>query len=361
MWKFIRSLLVALAVLLSVVFFNVVIGAGISALLGLPLWTGAVALNVLALAVGPFVTSRNVARAGVNQEVWTGVVLKKLREALENLGWFAAITNYDEYVDNDTIHFTELGGDPKVLVNNTTYPLNISNVTDADKPVSLDNFETEATAISDKELDTISYDKLGSVRERHKEVVEERIYVKALHALAPQSHSDGSPVLLTTGATAPEGGRKQLSLADLRLLKKAFDKWKTPKKNRILVLCPDHVQDLLAVSETFTRQYNLDNEDGRVGRLYGFDIYEYTDTPAYTVASKTKLAFGAIAGSGTAPASVAFHAKSCMRATGSLTIYESLAKTDPLNHRNLYNVRQRAICAPLRSKECLAAIISANA
>ena len=50
-----------------------------------------------------------------------------------------------------------------------------------------------------------------------------------------------------------------------------------------------------------------------------------------------------------------------MRATGSLTIYESLAKTDPLNHRNLYNVRQRAICAPLRSKECLAAIISANA
>ena len=243
MWKFIRSLLVALAVLLSVVFFNVVIGAGISALLGLPLWTGAVALNVLALAVGPFVTSRNVARAGVNQEVWTGVVLKKLREALENLGWFAAITNYDQYVDNDTIHFTELGGDPKVLVNNTTYPLNISNVTDADKPVSLDNFETEATAISDKELDTISYDKLGSVRERHKEVVEERIYAKALHALAPQSHSDGSPVLLTTGATAPEGGRKQLSLADLRLLKKAFDKWKTPKKDRILVLCPDHVQD----------------------------------------------------------------------------------------------------------------------
>ena len=115
------------------------------------------------------------------------------------------------------------------------------------------------------------------------------------------------------------------------------------------------------MSENFTRQYNLDNEDGRVGRLYGFEVYEYTETPAYTVASKTKLAFGAIAGSGTAPASVAFHSKSCMRATGSLTIYESLAKNDPIHHRNLYNVRQRAICAPLRSKECLAAIISANA
>ena len=115
MWKFIQSLGIALAVMLVAVSFNSVIGAGIAALLGLPLWTGAVAINVLALAVGPFVTSRSVARAGVNQEVWTGVVLKKLREALENLGWFAAITNYAQYVDNDTLHFTELGGDPKVL------------------------------------------------------------------------------------------------------------------------------------------------------------------------------------------------------------------------------------------------------
>lgn len=361
MWKFIRSLLIALPALLAVVFFNAIIGAGISALLGFPLWTGAVALNVLALAVGPFVTSRSVARAGVNQEVWTGVMIKALREALENIGWFNLIRSYDEYVDNDTIHFVELGGDPKVLVNNTTYPLNVSTVTDADKPVSLDNFETEATAIGDKELDTISYDKLGSVKERHKETVAAKILAKSLHALAPQSHTETSPVLLTTGATAAEGGRKRLSLDDLLLLKKTFDTFRIPQGERVLVLCPDHVQDLLSVSEQFVRQYNLDTTNGRVGRLFGFDIYEYTETPSYTVASKTKLAFGAVAGAGTRQASVAFHSGSCMRAMGSLVTYQSDAKNDPLHHRSLFNVRQRAICAPLRSKECLAAIISANA
>ena len=38
MWKFIQSLGIALAVMLVAVSFNSVIGAGIAALLGLPLW-----------------------------------------------------------------------------------------------------------------------------------------------------------------------------------------------------------------------------------------------------------------------------------------------------------------------------------
>lgn len=355
-----KPLAVALLLLIAALSLNALVGALLAYLLGIPAWMGAVTLTLIALVIYPFLPSGS-ARAGVMQEVWTGVMIKALREALENIGWFKLIRSYDEYVHNDTIHFVELGGDPKVLVNNTTYPLNVSTVTDADKPVSLDNFETEATAIGDKELDTISYDKLGSVKERHKETVAAKILAKSLHALAPQSHTETSPVLLTTGATAAEGGRKRLSLDDLLLLKKTFDTFRIPQGERVLVLCPDHVQDLLSVSEQFVRQYNLDTTNGRVGRLFGFDIYEYTETPAYTVASKTKLAFGAVAGAGTRQASVAFHAGSCMRAMGSLVTYQSDAKNDPLHHRHLFNVRQRAICAPLRSKECLAAIISANA
>lgn len=357
--QFLKSLAVCLLVLTVTLVFNAAIGAGLAFLIGLPAWIGALALPLIALCAFPFLPT-NVARAGVMQEVWTGVMIKSLREALENIGWYKLIRSYDEYVDNDTIHFVELGGDPKVLVNNTTYPLGVATLADADKPVALDNYETEATAIGDKELDTISYDKLGSVKERHKEIVAAKIVAKALHALAPQTHSPEAVVNLTTGAVADEGGRKKLSLADLRLLKKTFDGWRIPQGERILVLCPDHVQDLLGESESFMRQYNLDNVNGRVGRLYGFDIYEYTETPAYTVANKTKLAFGAIVGSGARQASIAFHSGSCMRAMGSLVTYQSDAKTDPLHHRHLFNVRQRAICAPLRSKNCLAAIVSAS-
>ena len=360
MLDIIKRLAVALLVLIVGLMLNCIIGAGIAYLLGIPVEVGVVGLCVLSLALPPLIKG-HAARAGVNQEVWTGVMIRLLREAAENLGWYKFIRSYDEYVNNDTIHFVELGGDPKVLVNNTTYPLNVATIADADKPISLDNFETEATAISDKELDTINYDKLGSVQDRHKETVAAKIHAKAIHALAPQSHSADSPVMLTTGATSDEGGRKKLSLADLRILKTLADNWKLPAGERVLVLCPDHVQDLLSVSEAFERQYNMDNKEGRIGRLYGFEIFEYTDTPYYTVASKTKLAFGAVPGSGARSASVMFHSGSCMRAMGSLITYHSEAKNDPIHHRSLFNVRQRAICAPLRSKQCLAAIVSANA
>ena len=156
-----KPLAVALLLLIAALSLNALVGALLAYLLGIPAWMGAVTLTLIALVIYP---------------------AKALREALENIGWFKLIRSYDEYVANDTIHFVELGGDPKVLVNNTTYPLNVSTVTDADKPVSLDNFETEATAIGDKELDTISYDKLGSVKERHKDTVAAKILAKSLHA-----------------------------------------------------------------------------------------------------------------------------------------------------------------------------------
>lgn len=360
MRQILKSLVLPLLIVCVSVIFNATVGAGIAYLVGITPIYGAIALVLISLVSIPFLP-RGLARAGVNTEVWTGEVLKALRYLLENMGWYARLRSYDEYVKHDTIHFVELGGDPNVLVNNTTYPLNIATVTDADKPIALDNFETEATAISDKELDSISYDKLGTVRERHKESVAEKIVDKAAHALAPQSHTDNTPILLTSGEVNAAERRKKLTVADLLALKKIADKWKIPNGERVLVLCPDHVQDLLSVSESFERQYGINNTEGKITRLFGFDIYEHPGNPYYTVATKTKLAFGAIPGAGTQQSSFFFHDKSSMRAVGSLKTYESRAETDPVNHRSLYNVRQRAIASLLRSGKCSAAIISAAA
>ena len=85
-------------------------------------------------------------------------MIKAFRTAAESIGWYDRIKSYDQYVDNDVIHFTEIGGDPNVLVNNTTYPLNIQELKDADKPISLDYFDSEATPLTDDELHACSYD-----------------------------------------------------------------------------------------------------------------------------------------------------------------------------------------------------------
>ncbi|HRS19627.1 MAG TPA: hypothetical protein P5243_08985, partial [Bacteroidales bacterium] len=188
---------------LFAVMFNCLTGGIIAMLLGVAPVMGAVAMN----AVGAFAPKgeKGVLMAGIYAEVWTGEMIKAFRNSMESLGWINRIRSYDQYAQNDVIHFVNLGGDPTVLVNNTTYPIGIENLNDADKAISLDKFQTKATRVTDDELYAITYDKMGSVIERHRESIDQKKYAKALHALAPSSHAAKTPVLLTTGVTASDG------------------------------------------------------------------------------------------------------------------------------------------------------------
>lgn len=339
--------------------FNAAFGAGLATVFGLDPWAGIIALNGAALIsslVGGVMPGRSLF-AGIFTEVWTGEMTKAFRNAVESLGWYNRIRSYDQYVENDVIHFVNLGGDPNVLVNNSTYPLEVKSLEDADKAISLDLYETEATAVSDNELYAISYDKMASVIDRHKEAINEKRYAKALHAIAPAANSDKTPVLTTTGTAVD--GRKALTREDIIALKKKFDNMKVPATGRILVLCPDHISDLLTQDQKFAEQY-YNYQTGKVANLYGFEVYEYVDAPYYTISTKKKEAFGVVPTSAMSQASVAYHISRVMRASGSVKTYASEAKNDPVYHRNLMNFSLRSICMPLK-EEALGAIISASA
>lgn len=353
--KLIKPLFMAFAALIASVAFNSVSGAALAAVAGFSPALGAVAGNAVGFLAGA-VMPHESACATVFTEVWTGEMIKAFRTAAESLGWYDRIKSYDQYVDNDVIHFTELGGDPEVLVNNTTYPLEIETLTDADKPISLDHFDTTATPVTDDELHACSYDKMASVQERHREALKEKVRQKAIHAIAPADNKTTSPVLVTTGAA--DGTRKKFVAADLLALKKSFDKMGIPKADRVLVMCSDHINDLLETDQKFKDHYNINQTEGKIARLYGFDIYEYDGTPYYTVATKKKLAWGAAAAEGDTQASVAFYVGRMMKANGSVQFYHSEASKDPLYHRNLVNFRKWGICLPLSEKNCTAAVIS---
>lgn len=351
-----KYLFTAIVAFVATVAFNGVVGATIASAAGFSPMSGAVVGNVLGLASSVFLPHGGLC-ATVFTEVWTGEMIKAFRTAAESLGWYDRIKSYDQYVDNDVIHFTELGGDPAVLVNNSTYPLSITALEDADKPVSLDKFDTEATPVTDDELHACSYDKMQSVLERHREALKEKCMQKAIHAIAPSSHADTAPVVLTTGAS--DGTRLKMVFADILTLKRQFDKMGIPKKDRVLVLCSDHVNDLLETEQKFKEHYNINQTDGKICRLYGFDIYEYDGTPYYTVSSKKKLAWGAASAATDTQSSVAFYAGRMMKANGSVQFYHSEASKDPLYHRNLVNFRKWGICLPLSEKNCTAVIVSA--
>lgn len=336
MKRLVMKLMIALLV-------NVVVGGLIALAVGVAPWIGAVALNVIAIAVGACLP-KDALRVGVFTEVWTGELVKSLRGGLEG-SWLDGVPDQSTIVNNDVIHLVEVGVDPDVLINNTTYPIPSQALEDKDIAVKLDKFQTKVTPITDDELYAASYDKMARVKESHGNSINDSKFTKAAHALCAQENTAKTPVLKTTGERDAETGRLRLTMADLVALKAAMDKLHVPAENRRLVLCSDHVNDLLLVSQTFREQYNIDRATGKVGKLYGFDVYEYANTPLYTQAGKKKN-LGVAAGAGEFNCSFAFYTPRVFKATGSTKMYYSEAATDPEYQRNKINFRHYFLCMP---------------
>lgn len=335
--------------------FNAVMGFVLAFALGVLPAVGAVAAVGGTMMLGGFMP-KGVAMDGVLTEVWTGELIKALRSG-DKATFLDGLPDYSQYAENDVIHMVDVGGDPDVLVNNTTYPIAIQSITDTDAVFSLDKFQTKPTSITDDELYALSYDKMSSVKERHAQALLVKKYAKAIHALAPDSNAAKTPVLKTTGDVEGGGaaGRRMLQRSDIIALKKKFDVMQVPTEDRRLVLCPDHVNDLLLQDQKFAEQY-YNYTTGKIANLYGFQVYEFVNNPVYKTAG-TKVAFGTAAGANEFQASVAFYGKMTFKATGSTKMYYSEAKTDPENQRSLINFRHYFIVLP-KKKEAIAAIMS---
>lgn len=326
---------------LAAVLFNCMTGGLLAMAAGISPVAGAAGMNAVAVLFGD-IMPQGVLRAGVYKEIWTGELVKALRGLLEGT-WLDGIPDSSSLVNNDIIHLVEVGVDPEVLINNTTYPIPLQALDDADIAIELDKFQTKVTPITDDELYAISYDKMSRVKESHSNAINDAKFAKAAHALCPTENTDTTPVLVTTGERDADTGRLRLVPGDIVHLKAALDKLRVPADKRRLVLCSDHVNDLLMADQKFKEQYNLNQTDGRIGRLYGFDIYEFGNTPLYTVAGKKK-AVGALAEAGEFQCSFAFYVPRVFKATGSTKMYYSEASTDPEYQRNKINFRHYFIC-----------------
>lgn len=336
-----RIILIAIAVLV-----NCVMGSTLAAMVGVAPAVGAVGLNVFAATVGAVVPAGALG-AGVYTEIWTGELVKHLRRGLEAT-WLDGIPDSSSIVKNDVIHLVDVGVDPDVLINNTTYPIPLQALDDADIAIQLDKFQTKVTPVTDDELYAISYDKMQRVKESHGNSITDSKFAKAAHAICAQKNTASTPVLVTTGARDADTGRIKLCMQDVINLKKALDKLQVPTAGRRLVLCSDHVNDLLETDQHFKEQYNINRGEGTVGRQYGFDIYEFGNNPLYTTAG-VKKAVGSTAETGEFQCSFAFYVPRVFKATGSTKMYFSEASTDPEYQRNKINFRHYFIAMPKKA------------
>jgi len=335
---------------------NTIIGVLFATILGFDLWAGVVAINLLGFLM-PFVKLPVILREGVYVEVWCKEMLRRSNRASEGQ-FLDGVPDYSSKANNDIIHLTDVSGKIDIKINNTSYPLIPQTLDDADIPISLDKIETVPTSVTSDELHAISYDKMGVVNEEHGIAITEGRLDKAIHAFAPTKHTTATPVLLTTGDLVD--GRRRLQRTDLVALRRAMDSAGFAKAGRRLVLCSDHVNDLLECDQKFQNQYH-DYSTGAIFKMYGFEIMEYSNNPKYTPATKTKKAFGAAEIVGDVEASVCFIVRRMFKAIGSMKMSYSKEENDPLNKRNLVSFTNRFVALPLKEAQSVAAIISANA
>lgn len=332
---------------------NVLMSIVILACLGIPnagFW-GLIVGVVLPIALGKFLP-KGAALEGVYTEVWTGELVKQLRGGMTD-SWLDGVSDYSDAVDNEVVHLVDVGGDPDVLINNTTYPIAAQELEDGDIALGLDKFQTKKTPVSDDQLFAISYDKMGSVIERHGDAITIAKFKKAAHALAPNSNTEKTPVVPTSGED--DNGRKKCTRKDIIALKRKLDDLKVPTAGRRLVLCSDHVNDLLEDDQKFRDQY-YNYTTGKIANMYGFEVYEFENCPYFTKEG-TKVPFKDSPSGTDHQASFCFYTKRVFRAQGGTKMYYRDAQTNPDYQQNEVNFRHYYIVLP-KKMEAIGAIYS---
>ncbi len=289
----------------------------------------------------------------LNREVWVDQVKEGF---YPDDNFLKKVSDYSQFVDNNRLHIASAGIDPKVLINNSTYPINSAIRSDEDNVIALDKFETENTIVRRPDALELSYDKLESVIKQHRSTLRKGVSMKAIHAFAPTSDTDDTPVVMTTGETA--SGRKRLRFADILALKERFDDAEIPLDERFLVLHPKHVSDLLLEDLKLFKDLTS-IKDGEPLKFAGFGCFAFPFMPMYRTTSNTlaKIAYGAAKLDTDQFASVAFYSQEVMKADGDIQMYA--LENDPRERATIVGFDKRFVALPIRNKG-IGAIVSAS-
>lgn len=252
-------------------------------------------------------------------------MLKQLRHEHT---WVSEIKSKQGWVNNDIIKIPKRGEAPKVLINNTNYPIISNNRDDSHVILALNQFDTENTAVTEDELYALPYDKKSDVQMQHRETLEDETLEYGIWGLAPlvDDRANNEFVLVTTGEDDGTG-RLKLTTKDLRTLQALMNKKGIDKKGRILVLQDDHVSDLLEEDKKFYTQYHNQAEGVISNKYYGFKVYEDSTTPEYDDTTLNRLPFGSTTEG--RKSSIVFHKRSTAKAVGTVKRFARDASNDP--------------------------------
>ena len=278
-------------------------------------------------------------------EAWQRRVREKLSTAHE-APFLADIPELEEDIveigEENLIHVPIETFAPDVLINNTTYPIDVQEFEDGTKSISLDKFQTKATRVREDAAIGASYPKIDSATRGHVKQISRSKFKKAVHAIAPASNSATTPVLVLPADYTAEDVYKALVS-----MKGKLDKMEVPADGRRAVLATDHYNALLLSDKRHITKVT----DIATGKIYnmvaGFQIFDYVANPYYNNAG-AKLAYGATPIGTDKQASIFFWIDNIGKKTGMTKQYYDAPDTTNQAHR--VNYRHYYICLPIKNE-----------
>jgi hypothetical protein len=281
-------------------------------------------------------------------EAWLNRVIVNINNSAAIAPWLEGIPELDAPVieagsgsagEINEIHIPTSTFEPDVLINNSTYPIEVQAYDDDNITVRLDKYQTKVTTLTDDQIIGAAYSRIDNATRSH---------TKAIHAMAPASNTTNTPVLLTTG-TANSSGRKIFTYDDLVALKDAMDKSGAPMEGRRFVPSYEHYNDLLLDRKNFGDQL-VNYKAGQLApTIAGFQIYPaYLLNPYYT--GTTKKPFASAPSAGDKMASVCFVETNVAKKSGMTKQYFTEAKNNPRTQANEINYRHYFITMPMLNK-----------
>lgn len=335
-----KTLKIIIGILIAVAF-NAIVSAFLSQMTGTSFFAWFAISMVLSLIPA---TPKGVLRAGLNKEIWIDTLMENF---YPDGSWLSGVVDMTQFVENNTINLAEIGVDPTVLVNNTTYPVPANVRTDNPLAIPLDRFDTENTIVHNAEAVELSYDKRASVIKQHKDALRAFGYRRAAQAYGPQSNAAFTPVINTTGGNT-SGGQKAITIADVAKMQRLFNEAELPEEGRRAILHPIHVESLLAEDKSLFKQF-VNLKEGQVLRFCGFDFFTFTRNPVYLHNTNAKKAWGAaVTGNDSEAASIFFVTSEVMMADGTYDMF--IRENDPELRGDMIGFQKRFVALPMRSK-----------
>ncbi|MGB4134245.1 MAG: hypothetical protein BWY89_00040 [Bacteroidetes bacterium ADurb.BinA012] len=276
----------------------------------------------------------------IQKEIWENDIIESLwaDNAFLNYAY-----NADQFVlAGKVVHIPQAGAAPGTKVNRSSLPATVTKRTDVDITYAIDEITTDPVHISNAETIELSYDKRRSVLSETVSAINEAVALNMLYRWAPSAaaaivRTTGNAVLSHTEGAA--GNRKAITLADVKGVKKLFDKQSIPSGERYLMLDADMYEQLTNEMDAnaqrdFLRVY--DEKTGVFGMLYGFKVLMRAQVMRYTNAGTPVPKSWDTAGAATDnAAALAWHKNSVERALGTVNFYEDLG--NPTYYGDIYS------------------------